>query len=99
MSIKKLKAVVIYLAVLSGAVLLLIIFVWVSVRRLRKAYRRRISKSAQALMSTKREIAFVKTELNSKERLLASARGTTRTLRARVDKLRLEIGNVVASGK
>jgi hypothetical protein len=62
------------------------------------AYPRRES-LLRALMSTEREIASVKSELDNKQRLLTSLQETVLPLRAKVDQLRFEIGNVVASGK
>jgi hypothetical protein len=66
--------------------------------RLIQATQAQIAQSAQALMSSEREIAFVKTEMNSKQQRLVSSRESILTLRAKIDQLRFENGQLIASG-
>jgi hypothetical protein len=64
---------------------------------MQKAYRR-VAQVVRGLTSTEREIASVKTDMDNKIQQLIASRETTLTLRAKVDQLRFENGQFVASG-
>ncbi len=103
-SLKKLKEAVIYLSVLAGVTLLLMVAILATMCLMRMAYRvsqkaqAQIAQSTQALLSKQQEISSVKPELLNKQQRLVLSRETTLTLRAKIDQLRFENGQLVASG-
>ncbi len=102
MSIKKLNAAVIYLPTLAGILLVAMIAVII---RLRKRHIRMISPILKQLLSqestlasTTHQMSLCEIELDAKQQQLAMIQEMTRRDRAKVKRLRHEVGELVASG-